>query len=96
MKLIYPQITNVADKTFLAMIKDLKFEFDLDDINVALIRFLSEPRKITDHYDTRTSIEEVEAVKVLIEKINILNVLNWQPYFHAMALQCDIQLPISC
>ena len=76
------------------MIKDLKFEIDLDDINVDT-RFLSEPRKITDHYDTRTSIEEVEAVKILIEKINILNVLNWQPYFHAMALQCDIQLPIS-
>ena len=44
---------------------------------------------------TRTSIEEVEAVKILIEKINVVNVLNWQPYFHAMALQCDIQLPIS-
>ena len=94
MKLIYPQITNVADKTFLAMIKDLKFEFDLDDIKVDT-RFLSELRKITDHYDTRTSNEEVEAVKILIEKINVVNVLNWQPYFHAMALQCDIQLPIS-
>ena len=76
------------------MIKDLKFVFDLDDINVDT-RFLSELRKITDHYDTRTSIEEVEAVKILIEKINVVNVLNWQPYFHAMALQCDIQLPIS-
>ena len=93
-KLIYPQITNVADKTFLAMIKDLKFEFDLDDINVDT-RFLSELRKITDHYDTRTSIEEVEVVKILIEEINVVNVLNWQPYFHTMALQCDIQLPIS-
>ena len=28
LKLIYPQITNVADKIFLAMIKDLKSEFD--------------------------------------------------------------------
>ena len=90
LKLIYPQITNVADKTFLAMIKDLKFKFDLDDT-----RFLSELRKITDHYDTRTSIEEVKAVKILIEKINVVNILNWQPYLHAMALQCDIQLPIS-
>ena len=26
LKLIYPQISNVADKTFLAMIKDLKFD----------------------------------------------------------------------
>ena len=39
------------------MIKDLKFEFDLDDINVDT-RFLLELRKITDYYDTRTSIEE--------------------------------------
>ena len=89
LKLIYPQITNVADKTFLAMIKDLTFEFDLDDFKVDT-RFLSELCKITDHYDTRTSIEEVEAVKILIEKFNVVNVLNWQPYFHAMALQCDI------
>ena len=34
LKLIYPQMTNVADKIFLAMIKDLKFEFDSDDISV--------------------------------------------------------------
>ena len=76
------------------MIKDLKLEFDLDDIKVDT-RFLSELRKITDYYDTRTSIEEVEAVKILIEKVNVVNVLNWQPYYHTMALQFDIQLPIS-
>ena len=76
LKLIYPQITNVADKTFLAMIKDLKFEFDLDNISVDT-RLLSVLRKITDHYDSRTSNEEVEAVKILIEKINVVNVLNW-------------------
>ena len=39
-------------------------------------RFLSELRKITDQYDTRTSVEEVEAVKILTEKINVVNVLN--------------------
>ena len=94
MKLIHPQITNVADKTFLAMIKDLKFEFDLDDISVDT-RFLLELHKITNHYNTRVSNEVVEAAKILIEKINLVNVLNWQPYFHTMALQCDIQLPIS-
>ena len=76
------------------MIKVLKFEFGLDDISVDT-RFLSELQKITDHYDTHTSNEEVEAVKIPIEKINVVNVLNWQPCFHAMALQCDIQLPIS-
>ena len=62
LKLIYPHITNVDDKTFQLMIKDLKFEFDSDDISVDT-RYISELRIITDHYDTRTSNEEVEAVK---------------------------------
>ena len=53
-------------KTFLAMIKDLKFEDDVDDVRVDT-RFHSENRKITDHHDTRASSEEVEAVKILIE-----------------------------
>ena len=68
------------------MIKDLKFEFDLDDIKVDT-RFLSELRKIT-----RTSDEEVEAIKVLIEKINIVNVLNWQPYFNTIVINRGITL----
>ena len=37
LKLIYPQITNITDKTFLAMIKDFKFEFDLDNSAYALL-----------------------------------------------------------
>ena len=61
----------------------------------AVALYHTDHRKITDHYDTRTSAKEVEAVKLLIEKINVVNVLNRQPYFHTMALQCDIQLPIS-
>ena len=84
----------MADKTFLEMIKDLKFEYDLDDVRVGT-RFHSKLRKIMDHYDTRASIEEADAVKLLIEKINVVNVLNWQPYFDVMALQCDIKMPIA-
>ena len=55
----------MADKTFLEMIKDLKFEYDLDDVRVDT-RFHSELRKIMDHYDTRASIEEADADKLLI------------------------------
>ena len=76
------------------MIKDLKFEYDLDDVRVDT-RFHSELRKIMDHYDTCASSEEAEAVRLLIEKINVVNVLNRQPYFDAMALQYDIRMPIA-
>ena len=94
LKLIYPQISNVADKIFLEMIKDLNFEYDLDDARLDT-RFDSELRKIIDHYDTRASSEEAEAVRLLIEKINVVNVLNRQPNFGATALQCDIRMPIA-
>ena len=30
LKFVYPQLTHVADKTFLAMIKELKFVYDLE------------------------------------------------------------------
>ena len=96
LKLIYPQISNVADKTFLEMIKDLKFEYNVDDVRVDTLRIRVDTlRKIMDHYNTRASSEEAEAVRLLIEKINVVNVLNWQPYFDAMALQCDIRMPIA-
>ena len=93
-KLIYPQILNVADKTFLEMIEDLKFEYDLDDVRVHT-RFHSELRKIMDHYETRASSKEAKAVRLLIEKVIVANVLNWQPYFDAMTLQCDNRMPIA-
>ena len=70
----------MADKTFLAMIKDLNFEDDFDDVRVD-IRFHSELRKIMDHHDTRASSEEAKAIKILIKKINFDNVLIWQPFF---------------
>ena len=93
-KLIYPQILNVADKTFLEMIEDLKFEYDLDDVRVHT-RFHSELRKIMDHYETRASSKEAKAVRLLIEKVIVANVLNWQPYFDAMTLQCDNRMQIG-
>ena len=62
----------MADKIFLEMIKDLKFEYDLDDVRVDT-RFHSELRKIMDHDETRAASEEAEAVKLLIEKINVVN-----------------------
>ena len=94
LKLIYLQISNVADKTFLEMTKDLKFECDLDDVRVDT-GFHSEVRKIMDLYDTRACSEEAETVRLLIANNNVVNVFDWQPYFDAMALQCDIRMPIA-
>ena len=74
---MYPQLTHVADKTFLAMIKKLKFVYDLEKPEVE-DNFPTELSKIKEHYDSRTEKEELDAVKLLIDKINVPNLLNWQ------------------
>ena len=93
LKFVYPQLTHVADKTFLAMIKELKFVYDLEKPEVE-DTFLTELSKIKEHYDSRTEKEELDAVKLLIDKINVPNLLNWQTPLYEMAESCDVVLPL--
>ena len=76
------------------MIKEIPFRYDSDNPVVEL-KFQSELSKIVKHYDSLTFAEEVEAVKILMGKINILNVFNWIPIFTEMATVCDLSLPIN-
>ena len=94
LQLLYPQLSNEADKSYLDMIKEIPFQYDLDNPVVEL-KFQSELSKIVKHYDSLTFVEEAEAVKILMVKINIPNVFNWIPIFNEMATGCDLSLPIN-
>ena len=94
LRLLYPQLSNAADKSYLEMIKEIPFQYDLDD-PVLELKFQSELIKIVKHYDSLSYGEEVEAVKILMEKINIPNVFNWLPIFNEMATGCDLSLPVN-
>ena len=92
--LLYPQPSNAADKSYLGMIKEIPFQYDLDNL-VLELRFQSELSKIVKHYDSLTIAEEAEVVKILQGKINIPNVYNWIPIFNEMATGCDVPIPVT-
>ena len=87
LRLLYPQLSNAADKSYLEMIKEIPFQYDLDNPVVEL-KFQSELSKI----DSLTIAEEAEAVKILLGKINIPNVYNWIPIFNEIARGCDVPI----
>ena len=68
LRLLYPQLSNAAVKSYLEMIKEIPFQYDLDN-PVLELKFQSELSKIVKHYDSLTISEEAEAVKILLGKI---------------------------
>ena len=94
LRLLYPQLSNAADKSYLEMIKEIPFQNDLEN-SVVELKFQSELSKIVKHYDSLTIAEEAEAVKILMGKINIPTVLNWISIFNEMATGCDVPIPVS-
>ena len=94
LRLLYPQLSNAAEKSYLEMIKEIPFQYDLDN-PVLELKFQSELSKIVKHYDSLTFAEEAEAVKILLGKINIPTVYNWIPIFNEMATGCDVPIPVT-
>ena len=92
LRLLYPQLSNAADKSYLEMIKESPSQYDLDN-PVLELKFQSELSN--KHYDSLTIAEEAEAVKILLENINIPNVYNWIPIFNEMATGCDVSIPVT-
>ena len=92
LRLLYPQLSNVAHTTYLEMIRDIPFKYDL--VNPALELEFQAVSKIVNHHDSLTSAQESEAVKILMGKINNPAVFNWQPVFNEMAMGCDVTAPV--
>ena len=69
LRLLYPQLSNAADKSYLEMIKEIPFQYELQN-PVVKLTFQSEL------YDSLTMAEEAEAVKILMGKINIPTVFD--------------------
>ena len=76
------------------MIRDLPLESDLE--NPALeLKSQAELSKIVKHNDSRALSDELEAIKVLMSKINNPAGFNWQPIFDEVVLDCDVPLPVG-
>ena len=94
LRLLYPQLSNAAHKSYLEMIKEIPLQYNLDN-PVVKLKFQSDLSKIIKQYDSLAISEEAEAVKILLGKINIPNVYNWIPIFNEMATGCDVPVPAT-
>ena len=63
LRLLYPQLSNAADKSYLEMIREIPFQYDLEN-PVVKLKFQSELFQIVKHYDSLTISEEAKAVKI--------------------------------
>ena len=74
--------------TFLEAIRDLHVQYDMSDAKVELQTF-------TDLMNThRTQEDNDEATKILLDKINDPEKINWHPRFYKTLAECDITLPL--
>ena len=72
--------------TFLEAIRDLHVQYDMSDAKVELQTF-------TDlMYTHHTQEDNDEATKILLDKINDPEKINWHPRFYKNLAECDIAL----
>ena len=72
--------------TFLEAIRDLHVQYDMSDAKVELQTF-------TDlMYTHRTQEDNDEATKILLDKINDPEKINWHPRFYKTLAECNITL----
>ena len=64
LRLVYPDLSSSADKTFLERIATVKFQFDIYNESVAR-EFLDSLLRILNHFPNRTPVEEAASVKLL-------------------------------
>ena len=94
LRLLYPQFSKVADKSYHEMIRDIPSTYDLE--NPALeLKFQADLSKTVDYYDSLTPAEESEALKILMGKIYNPAVFNWLPVFIEIAKGCDVTVPVG-
>ena len=90
---IWPQTVSVADKTFLEAIRDLHVQYDMIDATVEQQTF-TDLMNIHRHYTHRTQEDNDKAIKILLDKINDPEKINWHSRFYKTLAECDIALPL--
>ena len=83
----------MADKTFLEAIRDLYVQFDMSDATVEQQTF-TDLMNIHRHYTHCTQEDNDKAIKILSDKINDPEKINWHPGFYKTLAECDITLPL--
>ena len=85
LKIIWRQTEDVADRTFLEAVRDLPFQYDLENIEV-------EQKTLTAD---RTEGDDFNAVKILMEKLYDVEHINWTARFHKILRKLNMTFPVE-
>ena len=84
---------SIAGKTFLEAIRDIHIQYDMSDATVEL-QTITDLMNIHRHYTHRTEEDNDKTIKILLEKINDPEKIDWHPRFYKTLAKCDIALPL--
>ena len=86
--------TGQVRETFLEAIKAFQLQFDVFDENVELMTFRA-LRELHEAYPSRTIVEEEQAIKLLMDKLNNPEKINWLARFNKSYEVCDVTKPFT-
>ena len=81
-------------ETFLEAIKAFQLQFDVFDENVELVTFRA-LRELHEAYPSRSIVEEEQAIKLLMDKLNDPERINWLARFNKSYEVCDVTKPFT-
>ena len=73
--------------------RDLYVQYDMSDATVEQQTF-TDLMNIHRHYTHRNQEDNDKAIKILLDKINDPEKINWHPRFYKTLAECDIVLPL--
>ena len=91
-KLVSPM--GQVSTTFLEAIKAFQLQFDIFDENVELMTFRA-LRELHEAYPSRSIVEEEQAIKLLMDKLNDPERINWLARFNKSYEVCDVTKPFT-
>ena len=80
--------------TFLEAIEAFQLQFDIFDENVELMTFRA-LRELHEAYPSRSIVEEEQAIKLLMDKLNDPERINWLARFNKSYDVCDVTKPFT-
>ena len=80
--------------TFLEAIKALQLQYDVFDDEVEKMT-LRKLREINEAYPSRSGVEEEQAIKILTDKLNDPERINWTARFNKSYAVCDGATPFT-
>ena len=86
--------TGQVRETFLEAIKAFQLQFDVFDEIVELMTSRA-LRELHEAYPSRTIVEEEQAIKLLIDKLNNPEKINWLARFNKSYEVCDVTKPFT-